>query len=177
VSVHLEAVRFFATTSSERGAGTDDGVSFRYNVDAEGLNSPPAGVHTVRLDHGWNDRQRGRTEMYEIEFRPGEEARSRPGTDVAGIQFRDFDGVMRQRFELVMEGNDAWKIDHYYVLGRFAELEHVSGTIDEFRRIDHGWILIARREGDITLSTDSMEGISIHRIRLNVNPRQPQTRT
>lgn len=176
MSVHLEAVRFFATTMDEREAGTDDGVLLRYHVDREGPGTPPAGWHTVELNHGWNDRERGRTEMYETDFSPGEDIEVIiSGTHVGGIRFRDFDEAMRQRFQLVMQGDDAWKIDHYYLLGRFTELDPLPGT-SESRRIEHGWLLIASRERDITLSTDPDEGIRVHEIRLNVNPQHPQTR-
>jgi hypothetical protein len=170
MSVHLQTVRLFATTENRPNAGSDDGVEFWFHVDPHLLTTyTPAGWNAVTLSHPWDDRERGRTEMYEVSFKAGDVEVAVSGTIVPrGLAFNDFAHARSASFWVRMRGNDWWRIDHYYLVGRFKELEHIPGTIDSFRTIDHGWLLIARREGDVDMSTDPSEGVAWHHIALNV---------
>ncbi len=169
MSVHLQKIRFFATTKDEAYAGTDTGVELWIYVASNSLTTfPTTGWHTQNLDHSWDDRERGRTEMYELDFQEGEFGTSISGTPVPkGIAFSDFTQARTGSVWLRAKGKDWWKIDHYYLLGYFKELSHVSGTIDSFQTIDHEWLLMARRDGDVDMSTDPSEGYAWHSIDLN----------
>lgn len=84
-----------------------------------------------------------------------------------GIAFSDFVHARTGSFWLRMMGYERWKIAHYYLLGYFQELRHVLGTVDRFETIDQGWLLMARRDGDINMSADPAEGATWHHIELN----------
>jgi hypothetical protein len=129
---------------------------------------PTKGWNRLNLDHRWDDREQGRTEMYEVDFQEGDIGINISGTNVPrGIAFNDFNHARTASFWLRMKGDDWWKIDHYNLLGYFKELRHVPGTIDSFQTIDHGWLLMARRDGDVDMSTDPSEGKTWHFIDLN----------
>jgi len=169
MSVHLQKIRLFATTKDLPDAGTDSGVELWFYVNSNPWTTfPNKGWNRTNLDHPWDDRERGRTEMYEIDFQVGNIGVSVSGTPVPkGIAYSDFTNARTGSFWLKMKGNDWWKIDHYYLLGYFKELRHVPGTIDSFQTIDHGWLLMARRDGDVDMSTDPTEGKTWHLIELN----------
>jgi hypothetical protein len=90
------------------------------------------------------------------------------GTTVpCGIAFSDFIHARTGAFWLRMVGENWWRIDHYYLLGYFQELRHIRGTIDTFEVVDHGWLLMARQDGNVSMSTDPLEGAIWHHIELN----------
>jgi hypothetical protein len=169
MSVHLQQIRFFATTKDQPEAGTDSGVEFWFYVNDHSLTTfPTSGWNRQVLDHPWDDREKGRTELYEIDFKAGDTAISLSGTTVPrGIAFNDFTHARTASFTLRMRGDDWWRIDHYYLLGHFKELRHVPGTIDSFETINHGWLLMSRRDADVDMSTDPTEGMAWHFIDLN----------
>jgi len=169
MSIHLQRVRFFATTKNQKNAGTDSGVDMWYYVNNHPWTThPDKGWNTKTLNHSWNDRERGRTEMYEIDFRTGEYGMAVSGTTVPkGIAFKDWYEARSFGIWLRMKGDDWWKIDHYYLLGYYQELQYVEGTIDSFRTLNHDWLLMARRDDDVELSTDPSEGKTWHQIILN----------
>ena len=169
MSVHLQKIRFFATTKDVKNAGTDSGVEMWYYVKYHPWTTyPNLGWNAKNLNHRWNDRERGRTEMYEIDFQGGNIGKNVSGTPVPkGIAFNDFSHARTATFWLKMKGRDWWKINHYYLMGYFRELRHVPGTIDMFEIKDHGWLLMARRDGDVDMSKDPSEGKTWHLIDLN----------
>ena len=168
MSVHLQRIRFLTTTKDEKGAGTDDGVDLWYHVNNHLWTTlRPLGWYAEELNHKLNDRERGRTDMYELDFRRGVGV-SVSGTSVPqGIAFNDFTHARTGSFWLRMKGKDWWKLDHYYLLGDFRELRHLPDTIDSFNNIHYGWLMMARREGDVEMSTDPSEGQTWHHIELN----------
>lgn len=169
MSVHLQKIRYIATTKDQPDAGTDSGVELWFYVNSDPWTTfPTKGWNQQDLDHSWNDRERGRTEMYEVDFQGGDIQLNLSGTPVPkGIGFQDFTHSRTGSFWLRMKGSDWWRIDHYYLIGYFKELRHVPGTIDSFQTIDHGWLLMARRDGDVDMSTDPSEGKTWHFIELN----------
>lgn len=124
MSIHLQRVRLFATTKDERDAGTDSGVDLWFYATKHSLTTyPTKGWNHQELDHSWDDRERGRTEMYEVDFQGGDLGMSLSGTPVPrGIAFNDLNHARTGMFWLQMKGDDWWKIDHYYLLGYFKEL-------------------------------------------------------
>ena len=169
MSVHLQRMRLFATTRNQACAGTDSGVMLWYYVNSHVLTTfPTKGWNSQALARPWLDRERGHTDVYETDFRSSECELIVSGTTVPrGIAFADFVQSRTGSFWLRMMGQDWWKIEHYYLLGYFQELRHILGTIDAFETIDHGWLLMARRDGDVTMSTDPAEGATWHHIELN----------
>jgi hypothetical protein len=169
MSIHLQRIRLFATTKDQADAGTDSGVTLWYYINLHVMTTfPTKGWNSQELARPWKDRERGRTDVYEVDFRTGEHELIVSGTTVPrGIAFSDFVHARTGSFWLRMMGEDWWKLDHYYLLGSFQELRHVLGTIDVFETIDHGWLLMARRDGDVEWSTDPLEGATWHHIELN----------
>jgi hypothetical protein len=169
MSVHLQRIRLFATTKDQAEAGADSGVLLWYYVNSHVLTTfPTKGWNSQELTRPWKDRERGRTEVYEADFRTGERELIVSGTTIPrGIAFPDFVQARTGSFWLRMTGDECWRIAHYYLLGYFQELRHVLGTIDTFETVDYGWLLMARRDGDINMSIDPAEGATWHHIELN----------
>ena len=169
MSVHLMKTRLLATTKDEPSAGTDSGVELWYWVNSHSWTTfPTKGWNASNLDHSWNDRERGRTEMYEVDFQGGDIGISVSGTTVPrGVAYNDLVQARTGTFWIRMKGDDWWKIDSYFLLGYFKELSHVPGTIDSFSTTDLGWLLMARRDADVNMSTDPGEGKTWHHIELN----------
>lgn len=168
MTVHLQSVRFVVRTKDEPDAGTDSPVDMRYWVTPGSSTSLSAGWQTAVLDHSWDDRERARTEMYQIDIPEAAFAISLSGTTVpTGIRYASFVEARTAQFVIRTGGDDLWKIDCYHLLGHFIEMAFVPGTIDEFRVQDLGWRLMASAENDIVMSTDSREGLTSHPIAMN----------
>jgi hypothetical protein len=174
MSIHLQKMRLYATTKDQNNAGTDDGVDLWMYIDPHSLTTfplqkPPERWLIQKLDHdNYNDRERGRTDSYDVDFQGGDLGMALSGTSVPrGIAFNDWVAARSFPIFLRMKGNDWWRIDSYSLLGYFQELSYVPGTIDSFKVINHYWRLMAQQSEDIDMSTDPSEGTKWHHIQLN----------
>jgi hypothetical protein len=168
MSIHLQKIRLIITTKDEPYAGTDSEVELRFYVNHHSRTTfPTKGWHKFKLDNPWNDRERGRTDMYEIDFEE-EVIEGADPTAPRGIAFNNFEAAHSANFRLKIKGNDWWKIDQYTLLGYFLETKPIpaSGAGEE-EVIDHGWRLMAQRDDDLEMSTDESEGVASHSIVLN----------
>lgn len=170
MSVILQRVRLYTTTKNEPDAGTDSGVELQYFVKTARLasESPPLkiryGWEKWNLDNPWDDRERGRTDMYEISLQDLSDVGSIVGGIhiPSGVHFGSFEEVRMKPFYLRIRGSDWWKIDHYFLYGLFKELPSPLTHV-----IDHGWLLMAEQTADVELSTDDEEGSKWHQILIN----------
>jgi hypothetical protein len=149
MSKWLDKVRLVVTTKDVANAGTDDRVDLEYFLDNE--------WKAERLNHAWDDRERGRTEMYEVDIEPPALGTS---IDPPGHEIGNWSDVKQTRFRLRIRGNDAWLIDSYFLLGHFYDsVSHPAK--------DLGWHLMAYRDDDVWMSTDNTEGRELFDIEIN----------
>lgn len=149
MTIWLEKLRLIVTTKDVTDAGSDERVDLEYVLDNE--------LKSVRLNHPWDDREQGRTEMYEIAV---DQASVGTANDPPGREIGTWNDVKNIPVRLRIYGNDAWLIDDYLLIGYF----HDSVT---FPARDLGWYLMAYGESDIWLSTDSNEGAEVVNIEIN----------
>ena len=152
MSKWLDKVRLVVTTKDIANAGTDDRIDLEYFLDNE--------WKSERLNHAWDDRERGRTEMYEVEIEPPDLVNS---TDPPGYPLDNWSDVKQTRFRLRTHGNDAWLIDCYFLLGHF----YGAGATLTQPKEDLGWHLMAYTDGDVWMSTDNSEGRELLDIEIN----------
>jgi len=166
MSIHLQRLRVTHTTATRRYADTDDAVDLRFFIDPHAFTTYPyKGWRAVELDSARNDRQQGQTDTYEIALTEGDIGMSVSGTTVPrGIAFENFAKVRSAVFFLKIRGDDWWVLSSYRLQGLFQELRYVPGTIDSFQVIDHGWLVMAERSSEISMSTDASEGAAWHHI-------------
>ena len=172
MSVHIQRIRLYTRTKDERNAGTDDHVHLDWRMPnhmwstyekAIGGSTP-----TFRLDNPWDDRERGRTDMFEIDLQRGTEDIIVNGTTVPrGVAFHSWSHAKGTSISLQALGNDLWRMDHYLLFGDFEELRVAPGTTDQLQRVDHGWLLMAFHEGDVNLSKNPDEGLQFYPLNLN----------
>lgn len=154
MSIHLQKVRLFVTTSNRSSSGTDSDVFFYFYVpDGSFTTYPDKGWRSVEIDNPGDDRERGDTDLYEVDFTIGDIGVNISGTNVPrGIGYANFVDVHGSSFWLRMGGSDMWRANHYHLLGYFKELRYVPGTIDSFAEHDLGWRLMASRDNDFTMN-------------------------
>jgi hypothetical protein len=157
---YLQRVRITIHTKKQLFAGTNSTVKLCYRV--EETHAHPRlkpGFHAQILDHPWHDDfQSGKTDSYEVNFGAG-------GPD--GLRFETLDDARQLQLHLRIEGNDQWIFDRYALAGYFREFRPASGRADEPDEIDHGWLEMARHEGDVEMSCDPNEGSEGYPIELN----------
>jgi hypothetical protein len=171
MSVHLQRVRFSVRTKNQFLAGTNSTVRLWFEVD-ETQNHPEfdQGLNSIDLDHPYHDDfQRGASDSYELDLGASSSSgRSRGGVPVPnGLEFASLDEARTLRFHLEIGGKDRWIFDRYALGGYFKEMRLVEGTKDEYEIIDLGWVEMARQTGDVSMSTDTNEGVPAYDIELN----------
>jgi hypothetical protein len=166
MSVHLQKIRVTHTTSTRKDAGTDARVDLRLFIDPNALQTyPNNGWRDFTLDSSRDDRQRGATETYEIDFTTGRIGASVSGVAVPrGVAFPSFMHARAAVMFLKIYGADWWQAQNYRVEGLFQEMRYVAGTIDSFQVVDHGWLLMAERNAPLDMSTDASEGVTWHHV-------------
>ncbi|MEE9362252.1 MAG: hypothetical protein V3U92_06615 [Cellulophaga sp.] len=175
--VKLRALKIILKTADVKDAGTDDSVHLSYFIGVHyGTNTGPAGWNLDELDKKWDDRERGRSDIYEIDFIKRQIAGGHGGVNSGGIAFDNFEKAKAASFKLQIDGNDAWTISEYFVLGEFVEyVEYNERPIESYK--NHGWILMGStppktgfQDSDsphVTLSTDPSEGASEFKLDFN----------
>jgi len=166
----LQRIRLYTTTKDEPDAGTDSGVELWYFVSTARLTteSQPLRVRQGwkkwNLDNPWNDRECGRTDMYELSL----EDLSDVGLIIggvhipSGVEFQSLDDVRQRPFYLKILGEDWWKIESYVLYGLFKEVPQPLTGIN-----DLGWVEMARLNQYVELSEDVEEGSKWHQILIN----------
>lgn len=175
--VKLHALKIILKTADVPDAGTDSKLHLYYFIDNHPLtNTGPAGWNLDELDNKWNDRERGRSDIYEIDFIKRQIAGGFGGVNSGGIAFDDFEQVKRAGFYLRIDGDDMWSISEYFILGQFTEYIE-EGDIGIQLIKNHGWILMGSTlpktgfmDSDaphVSLSTDASEGSRGFRLDFN----------
>lgn len=171
MSLHLQRIRLYVTTKDAPNAGTDSGVELWYFVKTARLTNGSLRVRhgwkKWELDNPWDDRERGRTDLYQISLEDlSDVGQSIGGQQVPrGVAFQNFDDVRLAPFYLKIKGDDWWEIDSYVLYGLFKEmLTPIPSGI-----INHGWLPIAQLNSDVELSEDVTEGSRWHQILINGN--------
>ena len=166
MSIHLQQMRVTHTTANISDAGTDDRVDLQFFIDPHPRTSYPfRGWRTIKLDSARDDRKRGVTESYPIDFTEGNIGINVSGTNVPrGIAFESFARVRCAAFFLVIRGSDWWRAQNYRVEGHFEEMRFIPGSIDSSEIVDHGWLEMSVRSLPLDMSTDSSEGVAWHHL-------------
>jgi len=161
VTIILQRIRLFVRTADGRSSGTDSPVDLRFEASGS---YPGDGWQSVSLDHPWNDRERSRTESYEVDFTIGDET-----VDDAprGLSYRDWSEARNAQFKLEIRGSDWWNVDFVFLLGDYISREPVPNSIDAFENTALGWLLMARLDRNLSLSKDPSEGTAVHTIQLD----------
>jgi len=178
MSIILQQIRLFITTGTGKHDGTDDTVFLDFNIKENSLSSyEQTGWQRVNLDNPGNDREPGKTDLYDVKFFPQSSSGIIEGTGVGtwtplnippGIAFDGFENLREMPFFLILDGNDAWKIEQYILVGHVVESWFPPNTIDSNRTYDHGWILMATGTASFKLSRDTAEAPrSFHVIDIN----------
>jgi len=168
VTVYLQHVRLVTRTKDVDDAGTDDGVELWYFVtnilgDYGGSLGARDRWQVWSLNNAGDDRERGRTDVYEKSLILSEIAQKVGGYDIPqGVEFDDMEKVRRVPFYLKIKGPDWWKIENYSLYGKFKEIVSFDLPV-----VDRGWVLMARDVKDIELSADNCEASAWHQILIN----------
>ncbi len=175
--IKLHALKIILKTADVENAGTDSGLYLHYFINNHyATNTGPAGWNLDKLDNKWNDREQGRSDIYEIDFIKRQIPGGHGGPNSGGIGYNDFEQVKRATFYLRIDGDDMWSISEYFILGNFTEYVET-----ELRGIEpvknHGWILmgstlpkIGVKNSDashVNLSTVASEGSSWFKLDFN----------
>jgi hypothetical protein len=168
MSIHLQRVRLSVTTGKGKNDGTDDAVFLDFNVRPHPLSSyGSTGWQRENLDTPDNDRERGRTDVYNLNFTSvadDQDVIVGVGASVyttfsipEGIAFDSFEKVRDMPFFLILNGDDFWKLASYNLMGHFMESWTPPNAIDSNVIYDHGWLLLTAHDVSIGLSQDPDE--------------------
>ena len=166
----LQRVRLFLTTANAPNAGTDSGVRLHYFASTARLAEDSTQIrhrdrwHHWDLDNPWDDRERGRTDSYEIDLTGFSDLGSIVGGIPIpnGVGFPTMEEVRRRPFYVEIRADDWWQMDGYVLYGHFKHIPSPLTHID-----DLGWVEMARLETDTDLSSDDSEGSRWHQILIN----------
>jgi hypothetical protein len=168
MSLHLQRIRFSVRTKNQLFAGTNSKVQLVYTLDDDHAHPTlEPGAYSLDLDQPfYDDLQRGHLDSYLVELAQGSSGRAMEGVPVPnGVTFRDADHLRSLDVRLVIHGSDQWILDRYMLAGYLQELRAAEGCGSP-EVVDHGWVELARHEGDLAMSTSASEGVAEHRIDL-----------
>lgn len=164
--VRLQTLRLYITTKDVERARTDDKVFLQIDLSGKA-------VPLVRLNNPGNDRERGKTDFYEVSLIDGVKLSDANGEEVSvsssgsitsasvppGVEFESWEALRQLPIFLVTTGANAWRFFKYHLLGEVVYLDPVSNPIDApYSILFHDWLLLSSRDGDVVLSTQDDDG-------------------
>jgi hypothetical protein len=169
LSVHLQTIRLYTTTENLPHADTDTGIELWYFITTtrvvNGVVRVRHGWKSWALDNPWDDRERGQTDMYEIDLADLSDVEQiwagQPMPQ--GVPFHTLESVRLAPFYLKAMGRDWWLAGDHALYGRFVELiETAPGGV-----VDLGWRHLAQPSHELAMSEDLTEGSGWHQIVIN----------
>lgn len=132
MSVHLQTIRLFTTTENLPLADTDMGIELWYFVTVTRVVNSAVrvrhGWNSWSLDNIWDERERGQTDMHEIDQTDlSDVEQTWAGQPMPqGVPSRTLEAVRLAPFYLKAKGRDWWIARDHAMYGRFVELVEMA---------------------------------------------------